>query len=151
VHEVVGRRELDGEPDIWRAAVAATGRPERDLDRGATDPHRGKLDVADRGQPPTGGRHQVPEQRADQIDLDIAQATQVRPLEHADHVGRIEERGEDPIGDRRAWRRQMSVHAHVARERAEVRAGVRDLDPEREIRRGQTIGRSRTHRDEPVA
>ena len=93
----------------------------------------------------------MPEQRADQIDLDIAQATHVRALEHSDHVGRIEERGQDPIRDRGAGRWQMAVHAHVTRECAEMRAGVRDLNPEREIRSGETVRRARAHRDEPVA
>ena len=57
---------------------------------------------------------------------------------------------EDAIGDDRARRRQVAVHADVARERAQLRAGADEVDAEREVGRGETIGGARAHRDVAV-
>ena len=151
VHEVVRGGELDRHRAHAELAVAAARWAERDLDRGAADPHREELDLRDRGQSPTRRRHQVPEQRADEIDLDIAQPTHVRSLDDAGRIRRIEERGQDPVGDRGTRRGEMAVDADVARERAEMSAGVRDLDPERDVGGGEPIGGACADRDIAIA
>ena len=74
----------------------------------------------------------------------------MRALDDAGRIGRAEQRAEDAIGDHRARRGQVAVHADVARERAQVRAGVRELDAERDVGGREPVGGARAHRDEAV-
>ena len=116
----------------------------------ARDAHVNQIDFLHRGQPPTRRRHQVPEQRADEIDLDVAQPARVRPLDDAGDIGRAEQRREDAVGDDRARRRQVAVHADVAGERAQLRAGRDEVDAERQVGGRETVGGARAHRDVAV-
>jgi len=150
VHEVVRRRERLRDRRHAELGAAGPCRTVRDVDAGAGHPHAGQLDVRDRGEPPAARRHQVPQHGADEIDLDVAQPARVRPLDDAGRVGRAEQRRQDAIRDHRTGRRQVTVHADVRRERAQVRAGVDELDAERQVGRGEPVGGAPAHRDVAV-
>jgi hypothetical protein len=48
------------------------------------------------------------------------------------------------------WRRQMTMHAHVTRQRSQLRAGRNEMNAERQVRRRQAIRRPRAKRHVPV-
>ena len=150
VHEVVRRRELMRRWPHAELAAAGTRRPVSDLDRAAADLDRGELDRGHRRQAPATRRHQVPEQGADEIDLDIAQPAGVRSLDRARCVGGAEQRGQDAVRDHGARRRQVTVHTDRARERTQVRTRADELDPEAEIGGGEPVGGARPDGDEAV-
>jgi len=66
-------------------------------------------------------------------------------------VGRAEQRDEHAVGEDRAGRRQVAVHADVARDRAHVRAGADEVDTKRQLGGGEPVGDARAHRHEAVA
>src|SRR5690606_29017648 len=66
-------------------------------------------------------------------------------------VGGTEDRAQHAIRDHGPRRRQMAVHADVAGERAQVRAGVDDVNPQRDVGGGEAIGGAGAYRDVAVA
>ena len=111
VHQIVRGCERERRRANAEVGRAAAARRVRDLDPGARDLRLHELDIGDRGKPPPGRRHQVPQHRADQIDLDIAQPARVRPLRDPRGVGRAEQGREHAIGEQRAGRRRIGPEA----------------------------------------
>ena len=125
------RRELVRLRPHAELAGARAGRTVRGLDRRASEPDADELDVVDRRQAPARGRQQVPQHRADEIDLDIAQPARVRPFDDVGRIRRGEQRDEHAIRDHRPRRRQMAVHAHRAGERTKMCTSADEVDAER--------------------
>ena len=147
VHQIVRRGELMGPLADAELADPGAGRSIGDLDRAARHADVGQLDLGDRGQPPAAGRQHLPQQRADEIDLDIAQTPRDRALAGGGGVAGAEQRDQHAIGDHRPGRRQVAVDPDRARHRAELGPGVDQLDVEREVGRGETIGGPGADRD----
>ena len=127
VHEIVSDGERVGNGNRGGAAGELGGGSVRDLDRGARDPHVAELDTGDRGEPPAARRKQVPQQRADQVDLDVAQPARARPVA-APGLARPGQGHEHLVGDHRARGGQVAMDADRAGERAELGPPAHQLD-----------------------
>jgi hypothetical protein len=149
VHQVVRRGELEDLRPHAELATARARRPVRDLDRRARDPDVDQLDLRYRRQPPPARWQDMPEQCTDQIDLDVAQPAHLRAVGDA-RLACAEQRRQQPVGDHRARRRQLTVHADRAGQRAQLRARRHQLDVKRQLRGREAIRRARAHRDVAV-
>ena len=151
VHEVVRRGELVRLRADAELTAAHAGGAIRDLDRGARHANVGDLDVGDRRQPPAARREDLPQQRTDEVELDIAQPARVRPVGVGRGIAGAGQRDQHAVGDHRARGREVAVHPDGAGQRAEVGACAHQLDVERQVGGGQPVGRARAHRHVAVA